>query len=50
MIKVLIKENDHILLVPVPNQASWKLKDLSNMNELNPVSYTHLTLPTTPYV
>ena len=35
MIKVLIKENDHILLVPVPNQASWKLKDLSNMNELN---------------
>ena len=35
MIKVLIKENDHILLVPVPNQASWKLKDLSNINELN---------------
>ncbi len=35
MIKVLIKENDHILLVPVPNQASWTLKDLSNINELN---------------
>ena len=35
MIKVLIKKNDHILLVPVPNQASWTLKDLSNINELN---------------
>ncbi|MDC3118452.1 Mur ligase family protein [Prochlorococcus sp. AH-716-K03] len=35
MIKVLIKENDYILLVPVPNQASWTLKDLSNINELN---------------
>ncbi len=35
MIKVLVKENDHILLVPVPNQASWTLKDLSNINELN---------------
>ena len=29
MIKVLFKKNDHILLVPVPNQTSWKLKDLS---------------------
>ncbi len=35
MIKILIKENDHILLVPVPNQASWTLKDLSCINELN---------------
>ena len=35
MIKVLIKENDQILLVPVPNQASWTLKDLSNINDLN---------------
>ena len=34
MIKVLIKENDHILLVPVPNQESWTLKGLSNFNEL----------------
>ena len=39
MIKVLIKENDHILLVPVPNQASWTLKDLSNINGL-----THLNI------
>ena len=35
MIKVLIKRNDYLILVPVPNQASWKLKDLSNINELN---------------
>ena len=35
MIKVLIKENDQILLVPVPNQTSWRLKDLSNIPELD---------------
>ena len=35
MIKVLIKENDSILLVPVPNQVSWTLKDLSKINDLN---------------
>ena len=35
IIKVLIREKDHILLVPVPNQASWTLKDLSKINELN---------------
>ncbi len=34
MIKVLIKENDHILLVPVPNQESWTLKSLSKFNEI----------------
>jgi dihydrofolate synthase/folylpolyglutamate synthase len=34
MIKVLIKENDHILLVPVPNQESWTLKGISNFCEL----------------
>ena len=34
MIKVLIKKNDRILLVPVPNQASWRLKDLSRINDL----------------
>ena len=26
--KTLIKKNDHLLLVPVPNQPSWELKDL----------------------
>ena len=35
MIKVLIKKNDYVLLVPVPNQASWKLKDLPEINDLN---------------
>ena len=35
MIKVLIKKNDHILLVPVPNQISWRLKDLSKIAELD---------------
>ena len=35
MIKVLIKKNDYILLVPVPNQKSWRLKDLSKIKELN---------------
>ena len=34
MIKVLFKKNDHILLVPVPNQKSWRLNDLSRINEL----------------
>ena len=28
ILKTLIKENDHLLLVPVPNQLSWQLKDL----------------------
>ena len=35
MIKTLIKENDHLLLVPVPNQTSWKLNDLSYIEGLN---------------
>ena len=29
ILKALIKKNDHLLLVPVPKQPSWKLKDLS---------------------
>ena len=40
MIKVLIKEKDHILLVPVPNQESWKLKDLLIVNDLNHLNIT----------
>ena len=35
MIKVLIKEKDKILLVPVSNQISWRLKDLNKINEFN---------------
>ena len=40
MIKVLIKKNDHILIVPVPNQASWRLKDFSNIKELDYLKIT----------
>ncbi len=35
ILKTLIKKNDHILLVPVPNQLSWQLKDFSQMEEIN---------------
>ncbi len=28
ILKILLKKNDHLLLVPVPNQPSWKLKEL----------------------
>ena len=28
ILKTLLKKNDHLLLVPVPNQPSWQLKDL----------------------
>ena len=40
MINILFKENDHILLVPVPNQASWRLKDLSIITDLNHLNIT----------
>ncbi len=40
MIKVLIKKNDHILLVPVPNQVSWRIKELSSINGLNHLKIT----------
>ena len=35
ILKTLIKRNDHLLLVPVPNQPSWKLKDLYQIQEIN---------------
>ena len=35
MIKVLIKRNDYLILVPVPNQNSWRVKDLSNMTGID---------------
>ena len=38
IIKVLFQENDYILLVPVPNQPSWGLKDLSIIDELNHIN------------
>jgi len=35
MLKVLVKKNDQILLVPIPNQTCWRLKDIANNQELN---------------
>ena len=35
ILKTLLKKNDHLLLVPVPNQPSWKLKDLSQIKEID---------------
>ena len=35
ILKTLIKKNDHLLLVPVPNQPSWQLKDLSEIEEID---------------
>ena len=34
ILKTLLKKNDHLLLVPVPNQPSWQLKDLSLIKEI----------------
>ena len=35
ILKTLIKKNDQLLLVPVPNHPSWELKDLSNIEGIN---------------
>ena len=35
ILKPLLKKNDHLLLVPVPNQPSWKLKDLQQIKEID---------------
>ena len=34
ILRTLLRKNDHLLLVPVPNQASWKLKDLPQIKEI----------------
>ena len=34
ILKTLLKKNDHLLLVPVPNQPSWQLKDLSQIKKI----------------
>ena len=47
MIKVLVKKNDHILLVPVPNQTSWTLKDLAKnpkVDHLNIIEFEKIDL------
>ena len=33
--KTLLQKNDHLLLVPVPNQPSWQLKDISHIKEID---------------
>ncbi len=35
ILKTLLKKNDHLLLVPVPNQPSWQLRDLSKIEEID---------------
>ena len=35
IIKTLIKKNDKLLLVPVPNQPSWQLNDLSDIEGID---------------
>jgi len=35
ILKTLLKKNDHLLLVPVPNQPSWQLKDLSQIKKID---------------
>jgi len=35
ILKTLLKKNDHVLLVPVPNQPSWQLQDLSYIKEID---------------
>ena len=35
ILKTLLKKNDHLLLVPVPNQPSWQFKDLSQIKEID---------------
>ena len=32
---IFLKKNDHLLLVPVPNQPSWQLKDISLIKEID---------------
>ncbi len=38
ILKTLLKKNDHLLLVPVPNQPSWQLKDLSQIKKIDCLS------------
>ncbi|MDC2988406.1 Mur ligase family protein [bacterium] len=35
ILKTLLKKNDSLLLVPVPNQPSWQLKDLPKIEEID---------------
>ena len=35
ILRTLLKKNDQLLLVPVPNQPSWQLKDLTQIKEID---------------
>ena len=35
MLKLIAKKNDHVLLVPIPNQESWKLNDISGIQGID---------------
>ena len=35
ILKTLLKKNDYLLLVPVPNQPSWQLKNLPQIKEID---------------
>ena len=43
IIKTIAKPKDKILLVPVPHQSSWKLKDIEDLdsNEINIIEFNH---------
>ena len=49
--KIDISEKHHKSKVDMPSGTAISLAEAANIEEKNiPVSYTHLTLPTTPYV
>ncbi len=46
IIETIAKPVDHILLVPVPNQLSWRLEDLENsslINRFNIIEFDHFS-------
>ena len=40
----------NIALIPKLKEAGYKISYIGSYDGMEPVSYTHLTLPTTPYV
>ena len=43
-------ESNRLLIIKSLSDNKIELENLSHANDTVPVSYTHLTLPTTPYV
>ena len=46
----LFYRRSKLLSLNIGSLSTWKEKLVSGLEKSNPVSYTHLTLPTTPYV